>query len=341
VVPLAGDPEQRGNMADRGAKADKRSCLKSGCLGCAGATALFVIIAGGIALTALIMGPPPQEFVDPGIVRTLPVSAVEPGSTDTGPGDQFPRGEFGPQSAQPGRVVLDLAGGEFEIRPGEPGSPVRVDGRYNAGAFEIEEDLQQEEDGSWTYRLRFSRHVSWMRMLYGDQHEGNRVRVTLPRGMPFSLEGNVRTGVSRWELGGLWLLGADLRIETGEHRLRFSEPTFEPMGRFGLEARMGEFRVDRLGNASPSEIKVRGGMGEMRLDLRGQWWNDADVAGRWRMGAFEVRVPRGVNVETEGATVFMGAADLSRLRRLPEVGGDAPTLRLDLSGSMGELVVRP
>jgi len=104
---------------------------------------------------------------------------------------------------------------------------------------------------------------------------------------------------------------------------------------------MGEFDVKQLGNASPSAITVRGGMGEMNLDLRGPWRNDTEVAGRWRMGAFVVRVPSDVKVETDGATIFMGGADLSGLRRLPEPPEGAATIRLDLSGSMGELVVRP
>ena len=178
-------------------------------------------------------------------------------------------------------------------------------------------------------------------MLHGDQHEGNRVRISLPRGLPFRLEGNVRSGVSRWELGGLWLVGSDLRIGTGEHRLVFSEPAPEPMGSFRLEARMGDFGVGRLGNASPSEVTIHGGMGEMSLDLRGEWRNDAEVVGRWRMGAFDVRVPPGVKIDADNATVFLGAADLSRLRRLADPEEEAPTLRLDLAGSMGEVVVRP
>lgn len=328
-------------MAGGRESAGGRGCFKTGCFGCLGAFGLFVIVAGGIALLALFMGPPPQEFADPGIARTLPRPAGEPGSIAPDRGTTLHDEELRPPGAAPGRIVLDLAGGEFEIVPGEPGSPVSVGGRYNAGAFEIKEDLQEEPDGSWTYRLQFRRHVSWMRMLYGDQHEGNRVRISLPRDLPFALEGNVRTGLSRWELGGLWLLDSDLSIGTGEHQLAFSEPTPEPMGRFRLEARMGNFRISRLGNASPSEVTIRGGMGEMGLDLRGAWRNDVDVAGRWRMGAFEVRVPPGVRVETDNATVFMGAADLSRLRRLPDPEEGAPTIRLDLSGSMGELVVRP
>jgi len=300
-----------------------------------------VIVAGGIALLALLMGPPPKEFVDPGIVRTLPVPGGEGEEIAPDRGAEPPGGEFVPRDLRPGRIILDLAGGEFEILAGEAGSPVRVGGQYNSGAFEITEQLQEERDGSWTYRLRFRRSVSWMRMLYGDQHEGNRVRISLPRGVPFALEGNVRTGVSRWELGGLWLVDSDLRIGTGEHRLDFSEPTREPMARFRLEARMGDFGVGRLGNASPSEVTIQGGMGEMSLDLRGEWRNDAEVVGRWRMGAFDVRVPPDVRVDADGATIFIGAADLSRLRRLPVAEEGAPTLRLDLAGSMGELVVRP
>lgn len=328
-------------MTDRQAGTGRTGCFKFGCFGCLGATGFFVIVGGGIALLALVMGPPPQEFADPGIVHTLPVQTGRAGSIAPDRGAEGLQGELRPSGAAPGRIVLDLAGGEFEIVPGEPGSPVRVDGRYNAGAFEITEELREEEDAGWTYRLRFRRKVSWMRMLHGDQREHNRVRISLPRGLPFKLEANVRNGVSRWELGGLWLVGADLKVGTGEHRLGFSEPTPEPIGRFDLEARMGEFGVKQLGNASPSAITVRGGMGEMSLDLRGPWRNDTEVAGRWRMGAFVVRVPSDVKVETDGATIFMGGADLSGLRRLPEPPEGAATMRLDLSGSMGELVVRP
>lgn len=318
-----------------------RGCAKSGCFGCLGAAGLLVIVAGGIALIALLMGPPPQEFVDPGIARMLPVPAGEPASIAPDRGTRLPGGELRPHGPPPGRIDLRLSGGEFEIVAGEPGSPVTVGGRYNAGAFEITEELREQEDGGWTYLLRFRRSVSWMRMLHGDQHEGNHVRITLPRGVAFTLVGDVGTGLSRWELGGLWLVGADLRIGTGDHRLAFDEPTPEPMGRFELEARMGEFDFSGLGNASPSAITIRGGMGEMRLDLRGQWRNDTEVAGRWRMGPLDVRVPRDVKVEADNNTVFMGAADLSGLRGLPDPGEGVPTMRLDLAVSMGELVVRP
>jgi hypothetical protein len=82
-------------------------------------------------------------------------------------------------------------------------------------------------------------------------------------------------------------------------------------------------------------------MGEMRLDLRGAWRSDSEVIGRWRMGALRVRVPEGVRIESEGATILLGAADLSGLRRLPDPPAGSPTMRLDLSGAMGELLVRP
>lgn len=329
-------------MADREGSAGRQGCFKLSCFGCLGALGLFVIAAGGIALLALLMGPPPQEFVEPGIARRLPGPPQHSGSVSSDRGAGFPAGEFRPPGPGPGRIVLDLSGGEFEVRPGEPGGPVRVDGRYNAGAFEIVEALEPGDDGArWTYRLRFRRHVSWMRMLFGDQHEVNHVRITLPRGVPFVLEGDVNVGVSRWELGGLWLLGANLQAGTGEHTLGFAEPTTEPIERFELDSRMGTFVIERLGNASPAKVMIRGSMGEMNLDLRGPWRNDTEVVGRWRMGAFSVRVPQDVRIESDGATVFMGGADLSGLRRLAPPADDARTMRLDLSGAMGELVVQP
>ena len=108
---IGAGPLRWGNMADRQAGAGRKGCFKSGCFGCLGVTGFLVIVAGGIALLALLMGPPPQEFVDPGIVRTLPVQAGEAGSIEPDRGAELPQGDFRPRSAVPGRIVLDLSGG--------------------------------------------------------------------------------------------------------------------------------------------------------------------------------------------------------------------------------------
>lgn len=325
-------------------KSGRRGCFKYGCFGCLGTIGLVIIVFGVIAAMALIMGPPEQDFVRPEMVRELPgtaASAAGGGADETSDrGDEAPPLQLEELARTPGRVVLDLSGGQFEVVPGEPGEPVRVEGNYNAGAFELTERFEEEADGSWTWRVRFRRNVSWMRMLFGDQHEDNRVRIVLPRDVPFVLDGDIGMGVSRIDLGGLSLIAVDLDLGMGEHRVGFSEPTPSPLERFVVDAGMGEFDVDRLGHASPAEVRVTGRMGEFSLDLHGEWKNDAEITAGWRMGQCTVRLPSDVAVKSEGANVMMGGANLSGLRNRPDPPPGAPTLTIRVSGSMGELTVR-
>jgi hypothetical protein len=328
-------------MKDRETAGRRRGCFKYGCFGCLGATGLFIVVIGAIAVLTLVLGPPDQEFVRPDIERTIPVSpapSLESIIADD-PGRRFPAELAPPPPLRPaqGRLVLDLLGANFEILPGEAGDPFRIEGEYNAGGFELLEEFQPQDEGPWTYRIKFGRSVSRLRMLFGDQHEKNRIRIIVPRGLPIILEGRLSTGFSRIELGGLWLTEVDLKAGLGEHEIRFSKPTPRPLQRFELEAKMGEFEVGELGNASPAAVTVNGTMGELRLDLHGAWKHDAEIRTRWRMGECVVRVPEGVAVETGGTGVSLGATDYAALRGLPPPPEGAPKLKLNLGGSMGEV----
>jgi hypothetical protein len=176
-------------------------------------------------------------------------------------------------------------------------------------------------------------------MLHGDQHEKNLIRISVPRGVPMALEGDLGTGEFQFDLSGLWLVSTDLTASKGEFLFDFNQPAPQPQERFEIKASMGSFGVAGLGNASPASVRVGGRMGEVSLDLRGAWKNDATISGRWRMGEYVVRVPEGVHIDTDGATVFLGAAEFSALRDLPPADPAAPTLRLELSGAMGEMSV--
>jgi len=330
-------------MANREGAGRRSGCLRYGCLGCAGLIALAVIAAGVIAVLALVMEPPGTEMVSPGVTREVP---ARPGTGD-GSASSDSRAPDLPSELRPpgpegaGRVVLDLSEGVFEMVPGDPGSPIRVDGSYNAGAYELEEAFEEEPGGEWTYRLTFRRSVSWIRLLKVEDEQENRLRITLPRDLPFALEGVVRRGESRMRLGGLSVRELDLRLLQGEHRLEFRAPTPLPMERFAIDASQGNFVLDGLGNASPATLVARGSMGEMLLGLDGAWRNDAEIHGGWRMGELRVRVPAGVHVNVDEIGMFLGGSDTSALRSLAPAPQGAPTLSIAFSGSMGQISVTP
>jgi hypothetical protein len=80
-------------------------------------------------------------------------------------------------------------------------------------------------------------------------------------------------------------------------------------------------------------------MGALALGLEGPWRNDCAVHARWRMGQMTVDVDSGVHVEVGSSLVLLGAKDV-QVRPREDLPPGAPTLRLDLGGAMGEVVVR-
>jgi hypothetical protein len=322
-------------MPDRKTAGRKGSCFKYGCLGCVALLVLLLIAAGTIMAIGLMLGAPEERLERPRLVRELP--APVPGDASADRAEMEPLGELIPLDERAGRVILDLNEGSFRIVPAPAGEPIRVDGRYDAGVYELAESFEQQEGEGWVYRVSFDRRVSWIRALFKETDQDNRINISLPRGTPFVLEGSIGIGESILELGGLAIRDVDLELGTGAHELKFGEPAPVPMESFDLAGSIGELRVSGLGNASPQTVKVSHRIGEVNIDLRGAWLRDTEVAIRCGIGECAVRVPDNVGVELLSADVTLGEVTSSGLdlSRPPEPG--VPTLRLELSGRIGEV----
>ncbi len=320
---------------------ESRGCLKTGLLGCLGVFGLGVVVMLGLGGLAFLDSQraveqvteetsravpgferrtaTAEQLADAETVETVPTSLELPVETTQGAG---------------GTLELDLQMGEFSIVPSD-GDEIEVVADYDQGRFALEEELVEDGDGRWRYRVSFG-NKGRLR-LFGGRVD-NRVEIRVPRGLRFALVGEVGMGQSELELGGLSPQLVDLELRMGDHRVSFAEPTAEPMESFDLEASMGSVRVADLGNGSPRSISAQHRMGELRMGLEGQWLTDSDVRVRCSMGECGVRVPDDVNIDSR-ARVVMGDKS-ERLPDATEVPAGAPTLRLDLSGAMGEVSVR-
>jgi hypothetical protein len=318
---------------------EKKGCFKVGCFGCGGTSLVLLLVVIVLVALAVLLGRPPRQMAESELVREVPpASRLDGGSATSDRGStEFP--ELGPESwsGVPGRVVLDLSMGTFEVVAGEPGGPIRVEGTYDVGSYELTESYETHDDSSWVYRVRFRRKVSWIRHLFGDNAAKNRIRVTLPRDVPLVLEGEVGVGQSSLELGGLWLVATQLEMGVGEHTVRFDEPSPVAMERFEILGSVGELRIVELGNASPGFVDVRARIGEFAVDLRGDWRADASIAVSCGIGECSVRVPDDVAVELDSASVSIGEKNVLALSGLPEPEAGRPTLHLDVSSQVGEL----
>jgi len=311
-----------------------RGCAKYSCFGCLGCVGLLLIIAliAGVGTVAELSGPVDQ------VSRNFEHRPAREGVTL----EEWQGREFdGARSERPkaaGVVRLELSGAHFRIEPTPAGTPLRVEANYDRERFRLSETFREETDGRWRYEVVFKKKA----MLLAIHHdvEDHEVVIGLPEDLVFALEGNLGIGSHRLELGRLALTDVDIDAGIGEFDVRISEPTARPLSRFGWKGEIGEHRIIGLGNASPAETSIRSSIGELHVDLRGQWKNDGVVRIRHRIGEASVRLPKeGVHFRNRSTSGLMIGSRQVKLPP-PPTDPDAPEIELDISSSIGEVRVR-
>jgi len=299
--------------------ASRSGCLKTTLFGCLGIIVLLIILAAAAGIMAS-RGMERAQVADQELLAADAAEMPQPAAL----------------ARHAGRVVVDLAQGEFYLKPGEPGSGVRVKARFDQSSYRLEDSLEVLPDSTWVYTVTYRRTTSGLvalaRAIMGED-QVSRVEVYLPPDVPVVLDLDIAQGGAEVELGGLWLTEAEINYSQGGFELSFSEPLREPMERLVVAGNMGGFEADRLGNASPSFLAVECRMGGGEIDLRGQWLNSADVMLEVSMGGMAVLVPD--HMPVNGYDLLEQARPLS--------GGDpevpTPELNISVDQSMGEIEI--
>ena len=332
-------------------KAPRRGCFKTGCFGTLGCGCLGFVLLGLWALLGVLMTPGSGEQVVQEMTQPVPglpsvIAPLDPADDEPAAGNEEAAGaartlEDQPEVALPvadvagGTVVLDISLATFEIRAGRPGDPIRIEGDYDSGKYRLEQNFEESDDGSWRYELTFKRK-GWGPFISFKGGE-DRLRLYLPPGVPIRLEGEMGTGQSRMNLGGLAIADVDLKLGTGDHEVGFDEPTAIPVKKFLINAGVGELEVRGLGNASPEVVDIDTGIGSLGLDLTGDWLRDSRISVRGGIGETSVRVPRsGVKLDVDND---VGLGEAANTTRLSVSEGDPelnwPTLTLRVSRGLG------
>jgi hypothetical protein len=97
-----------------------------------------------------------------------------------------------------------------------------------------------------------------------------------------------------------------------------------------------------LGELSVSRVEMKGGAGELTMDLTGDWKRDLDVQIKGGVGRVTVRLPRevGVEVSARGGIGAVNAHGLDRRGRTyvnDAFGKSDITVRVDVKGGIGEI----
>lgn len=315
-------------------------CFKFGCFGC------LSIFALGVAMTLLLAtiqfsmsgedAPPEEREASHVLPDPPPMPAYASADQPEMPNILPMSGPAEAPVTATGTLVLDLRMGDFIIEPGPADQPIQVEADYNTKAFNLKENYVENDDGTWEYKVSFSGRGGLLGALLRGNNSRNKVKITIPRGHPIEIVGGIGMGESKTDLGGLWITNVDLEFSAGDHFLEFREPLPFPMEEFNLQSSMGEVEVQSLGEASPRKVDVNHGMGELLLDLKGAWRRDAEIDVQFSMGECRLWSPENARLEIARASVGLGGKRVKRqnVEDLPE---NAPTLTLNVSGSMGEL----
>jgi len=185
-------------------------------------------------------------------------------------------------------VEVKYGAGELRIRPAASGTLYRMQLRYDEDAFEPVFEYQRG-------RIRLGLETTNRRLPVGDRSEGA-MQLELARGLPMDLEldfGAVRADL---DLGGLALTDLHLRTGASETQLSVSSPNPSRLRRAHMEVGAADFTARQLGNLNTADLSVSAGVGRVRLELTGDWRENATVEVQMGLGSLELVVPEGLGV---------------------------------------------
>ena len=186
-------------------------------------------------------------------------------------------------------VEVKYGAGQLRVGPATLGTLYRMKLRYDEDAFE---PVSQYQRGT----LRLGEETANRRVPVGRDHDEGSMELELARGVPMDLRldfGAVRADL---DLGGLALTDLELRTGASETTLDVSSPNTVQLRRADLEVGAAEFTARQLGNLNTSDLSVSAGVGKVRLELTGQWRENATVAVQMGLGSLELVVPEGLGV---------------------------------------------
>jgi len=147
-----------------------------------------------------------------------------------------------------------------------------------------------------TRKLQIGVQKSEVRFTGRNDSDAGHLQLELARSVPIDLDLDLGAVEADLDLTGLRL--SRLRFESGasDGKLRFDSLNATPMSILEVKLGAASFRGDRLANANTRDIRVDAGIGNVELDMGGQWTQDIDLHVEVTLGFVTIHVPADVGV---------------------------------------------
>ena len=147
-------------------------------------------------------------------------------------------------------------------------------------------------------KRKLSIGVQKSEMRFNDRKDGEagHLQLELSRATPLDLSLDLGAVDADLDLTGLQL--SRLHVESGasDAKLRFDSLNSARMSALDVKLGAASFRALRLANANTSDIRVDAGVGDVELDMSGQWTQDIDLHVEVTLGVVTIHVPADVGV---------------------------------------------
>ena len=231
--------------------------------------------------------------------------------------------------------------GVLKLRPGSVGELYRMRLRYDEEHFEPVARFNQARS-QVVLGVEKLEGVSWD--YDEDRHEYQELSISITPEVPTALDLIFGAGRAEVELGDLSLTDVSIKTGASETEVRWSSPNRIAGSRLEFVVGAVKFSAYGIGNAGCRDLRFKGGVGEMDLDLSGSWTTDATVDIDLALGDLTLRIPRNVAVEVDLDRFLAGFED----RRFTKRGDryvsynwdDAPTrIRMTIDAVISDIDV--
>lgn len=197
------------------------------------------------------------------------------------------------------RVEIHFGTGELWLAAGEQDELFSGNFRYNVEEWEPE--ISYRDGRLLIEQGGFDRDWGFPS---GNAH--NKWELELSPAIPLDLKVWAGAGEGELDFTGLQLSDLELDMGAGDFTVRFDEPNSTDMHDLTVNAGASRLEISGIGNAGPRRVAVQGGVGDMTLDLTGDWPHSANIYVTAGVGALTLRLPDNVGVRVRAAGGLSG-----------------------------------
>jgi len=145
-------------------------------------------------------------------------------------------------------------------------------------------------------KLQIGVQKSEVRFTGRSDSDAGHLQLELSKSAPLDLDLDLGAVESDLDLTGLRV--SRLRVGSGasDAKLRFDSLNSARMSLLEISLGAASFRGDRLANANAQDVRVDAGVGEVELDMGGQWTQDIELKVDITLGVVTIHVPSDVGV---------------------------------------------